>query len=180
MSADTAGESGDDVSPAAKIYQSMASDLLAAEFERRKTLEGRGATLLTASASLVTLIFGLTVVVTGKDHVFANHTAVILLCLALVPFVLSALIALAVQTYGFKYQVIDRKSLDKLAETHEFWVRSADYAVRDDVSQQVKTISTLRGGNDTMAALVLVSLAFEVLATILLSISVGLELYTRL
>lgn len=54
------------VSPAGKVWQSMVSDLLAAEFDRRKTLAGRGATLLTASASLVTLIFGLTVIVTGK------------------------------------------------------------------------------------------------------------------
>ncbi|MGB9248453.1 MAG: hypothetical protein WCC28_01530 [Mycobacterium sp.] len=82
---------------------STVSDLLAAEFDRRKTLEGRGAALMTASVCLVTLIFALTVILTGKDHVFANRYAVYFLLAALVSFVISAVIAIMVQTRGFNY-----------------------------------------------------------------------------
>jgi hypothetical protein len=70
------GDYVDPISPAGAVYQAMVDSLLKAEYERRKTLEGRGATLLTASASMLTLIFALTVFVTGKDHVFANRCAV--------------------------------------------------------------------------------------------------------
>jgi len=44
-----------DVSPAGKIYQAMVKDLLAAEYDRRTKIEGRGSTIVTASASLLTL-----------------------------------------------------------------------------------------------------------------------------
>jgi hypothetical protein len=173
-------DSGDDASPTVKVYQAMFSALLAGEFDRRKTLGGRGATLMTASATLVTLIFGLTVIVTGKDHVFANHAAVIFLCGSIGPFALSALFALVVQVYGFPYQVIDRDDLDRLRTDEDFWARSVDHAVRDDVSQQIKTICSLRRGNDKMAVLVRISLLFEFIAILALSAAVGFELYARL
>ncbi len=181
MSAEASTGDPDPVAPAGKVWQSMVSDLLAAEFDRRKTLEGRGATLLTASVSLVTLIFGLTVIVTGKDHVFANRYAVFTLLAALVAFVISAVIAIVVQTRGFDYDVVKRKSLKQLTDPNApFWAKSADDAVRADVSQHVKTICSLRDGNDTMATRVTWSLRFQLLAIVLLSVSVGLELHARI
>jgi hypothetical protein len=106
----------DPVSGAGKVWQAMVSDLLADEFDRRKTLEGRGATLMTASVSLVTLIFALTVILTGKDHVFANRYAVYFLLAALISFVISAVIAIVVQTRGFNYDVIKRQTLERLTD----------------------------------------------------------------
>ena len=174
------GATGDGVSPAGKIYQPMVGAILAAEADRRKTLERRGGTLLTASTSLVTLIFAVSVIVTGKSFVFANHCAVTALCLALGSFVISAVIAIVVQTHGYPYKVIDGETLMELAGTNEAWAESADYALRRDVSQRVVTICSLRDGNETMAKHVAWSLRFQVLAIGLLSVSVGLELYGRI
>jgi hypothetical protein len=181
LSSDTSPEGLNDASPTAKIYQAMVADLLAAERDRRATLAARGATILTASGTLVALVVALAAIVVGKDHVFVNHTAIVELCKALPFFVLSAVFALVVQTYGFAYQVINRKSLNKLAdETDEMWNRSATFAVRDDVGQQVRTICTLRDGNDKMAMLIMVSLVFEIVAIALLSVAVGFELHARI
>jgi hypothetical protein len=177
---DTSGPSWDYVSAAGKIYQSMVSDLLATELDRRKTLEGRGATLVTTSGSLVTLIFGLTVFVAGKDPVFTNHYALIALCCALLALVISGVLAIVVQTYGFKYDVVDCDSLKKLAGTNEAWAQWPDHAVRADVSQHVKTICSLRNANAKMANLIIASLAVQVLAIFLLALSVGLDLYLKL
>jgi hypothetical protein len=52
-------------------------------------------------------------------------------------------------------------------------------AVRDDISQQVMTIRTMRVANQKTASLVTISLMFQVGAIILLSVSVALELYGR-
>jgi hypothetical protein len=181
MSAEASTGDPDTVSPAGKVWQSMVSDLLVAEFDRRKTLDGRGATLLTASVSLVTLIFGLTVIVTGKDPVFANHYAVLTLLAALVAFVVSAVIAIVVQTRGFSYDVVKCKSLKQLTDPNApFWALSADDAVRHDVSQHVKTICSLRDSNNVKAKLVTASLVFQVLAVFLLSVSLGFDLYPRI
>ncbi|MCH9733456.1 MAG: hypothetical protein K0U78_02720 [Actinomycetia bacterium] len=169
-----------DPSPAGVVYQSMLSELLTAELDRRKTLEARGATLVAASAALVTLIFGLTVIVTGKDHVFVNRHAVLALLAAMALFVISAMIAITVQTYGFKYTVVEPKYLKTLAGTREAWTQTADFAVRIDVGQKAKTIGSLRTGNATMANLITWSLRLQLVAIALLSVSVGLEIYARL
>jgi hypothetical protein len=85
-----------------------------------------------------------------------------------------------VQTRGYPYKVMDRKTLKELAGTNEIWTEPADHALRRDVSQQVVTICSLREGNETMAKHVAWSLRFQVFAIGLLSVSVGLELYGRI
>jgi hypothetical protein len=47
------------------------------QFDRRAKMESRGSTIVTASASLLTVIFGLTVLVTGKNYAFGKllHSA---------------------------------------------------------------------------------------------------------
>jgi hypothetical protein len=168
------------VSPAGRVWQSMAADLLQCEFDRRTAFQSRGAALLAASATLLTLIFGLSVFVTGKDPVFRNGCAVVFLCAALAAFVIAAIFAIIVQARGFDYLAITENSLLKIPAENSFWNQSSDVAVRADVSQKVQMICSLRKGNNTMATLVNVSLWLEVTAITLLSISVGIELYTVL
>ena len=133
---------------------------------------------MTASVSLVTLIFALTVILTGKDHVFTNRYAVYFLLAALVAFVISAVIAIVVQTRGFNYDVIKRQTLKRLTDPNApSWDKSADDAVRADVSQHVKTIGSLRDGNYLMATRLTWSLRAQLAAIILLSVSIALELY---
>lgn len=180
MSAERRADDPNLVSPAGDAWRSMVSDLLACEFDRRQKLEARGGTLLAASSTLLTLIFGLSVLVSGKDHVFVNHWAVVLLIAALLAFVVSAVIAIFVQTYSFKYAIVSCKSLSELAGTDASWAQSADHAVRADVSQRVRTICSLRSGNDAKARLVMWGLSFQVIAISALSVSVALELWSRI
>jgi hypothetical protein len=128
---------------------------------------------------MLTLIFGLTVIITGKDYTFRNHCAVWFLTLALAAFVVAAVIAIFIQTYGFKYTVTSTATLDGLVQDAN-WHRTEDDARRMWVSRQVQTIKSLRHGNNRKAALVIWSLGFEVLAIALLALSVGFELHTRL
>jgi hypothetical protein len=158
----------------------MVADLLQVEFDRRKALEGRGAALLTASATMLTLIFGLTVFVTGKDPVFKNDWALGFLCTALVAFVFAAVFAIFVQARGFDFLAVNERSLLRITAENSFWDQSSDFAVRADVAQKVQMICSLRKGNNRMATLVNVSLWLELTAIGLLSISVGFELYAVL
>jgi hypothetical protein len=162
------------VSSAGTIYQAMVKELLAAEYDRRTKLEGRGSTIVTASASLVTLFLGLTAVVAGKDFVFSNGWVVFALLAALGAFVVSAALGIAVQNYPFPYWTVSPESLQQLTNS-VFWDRPADHAVRDDISQQVTTICTLRDANQKTARLVTISLVVQLIAIVLLSVSVGLD-----
>ncbi|MEU9805596.1 hypothetical protein [Mycobacterium sp. NPDC050853] len=155
----------------------MVSTLLAAEFDRKKTLEAKGATLVASSASVSALVFGLLVIVMGKDRLFSGHCARAALIAALVAFVISASVAIAVQTYGFKYMVIDREYLGKLTDDDEEWGLTADDAARNWVHWQVQTITTLRKNNGIKARLVGFSLVTQGIAIMFLSASAAFELY---
>ncbi|ASX03435.1 hypothetical protein [Mycobacterium intracellulare] len=177
---DAAGEPVDPVSSAGKIYQVITDKLLAAEFDRRKALEGRGAALLTSSGSMLALIFGLTVLITGKDATFKIHCAVYFVIAAMIAFLASAVIAIVVQAHGFEYSVMSDDALKSLARDNTEWGRRADDATRAWVSKQARTICTLRVGNSTKATQVAWSLWFQVSAIGLLTISVCIELFDRL
>ncbi len=167
------------VSPAGKVYQLMVASLLATEFDRKKTLEARGAILVTSSVSLLTLVTGVTVLVMGKEYVFRDHCSFIILLGALLAFIASATCVIFVQTYGFGYTVMDRETLKSL-ENNSNWSRTADDAARNWVHWQVISIGSLRESNGIKANLVVCGLALQVLAIVLLSAAVGLELSSRL
>jgi hypothetical protein len=168
--------SPDGVSAAGSVWRGMAADLLQCEFDRRKAFEGRGAALLTASATLSTLIFGLAILVTGKDPVFKNLCAQCFLGAALAGFIASAVFAILVQARGFDFLAVSEKSLLNLTG-RTMWNQTADYAVRSDVAQKTQMICSLRKGNDRMALWVKVSLWLQLAAIGLLSCSVGIELF---
>ena len=131
----------------------MAAAVVAAELDRKKTLEGRGTTILTTRGSLLTLIFGLTVVVSGKDARFEDPWAVTLLMGSLFAFVVSAVIAIFVAVYGSKYKLADPDFLDSLT-THEMWEENEDQARRIWVRRQINTAINLRKGNNRKVKLV--------------------------
>lgn len=164
------------VNPAGKVFEQLVTAVAAAEFERKKTLEGRGATIVTTSTSLLTLIFALTVIVTGKDHVFESHCAVILLLASLAAFVISAVIAIFIAASGTTYSLTGRDTLERLTANENWEDRTEDDARRMWVNRQVKTIGKLRTGNNRKAKAVTWSLAVQVLAIALLSASVAIEL----
>lgn len=171
-SGDNPGQHG-----AGGIYSAMVGNLVTAEFNRRKSLEARGATIVATATAMLTIIFGLTVIVTGKDYVFSNTCAQFFLGAALTSFVASAVLAIVVQTYGFKYTVIGPETLRSI--TNENWDRSAEDAQRMWIRRQVNTVISLRETNDTRADLVAFSLGCHVAAILLLTASIVFELSSR-
>jgi Enoyl-(Acyl carrier protein) reductase len=148
----------------------------AAEFDRKKTLEGRGTTILTTSGSLLTLIFGLTVVVSGKDAKFENPWAVMFLMGALFAFVVSAVIAIYIAAWGSTYLLASDDMLAGLT-THQWWEMSEDEARRTWVARQVNTARSLRKSNHSKVEWIKRSLIAQVAAVALLSASVAIELW---
>ena len=91
-----------EVTAAGQFYEKAIEAARASEEDRSKALDGRGATIIATSTTMLTLIFGLTVVVTGKSYEFKNHHAILLVSLAMVAYVLASVIALFVQTWGLR------------------------------------------------------------------------------
>lgn len=174
-----AGEPVDPISPAGAIYQAITDKLLAAEFERRKSLEGRAAALVTSSGAVLALIFGLCVLVTGKDLVYSSSLGILFLIASMIAFLTSAVLAIVVQVQGFEYKVMSDDALKSLARDNTEWARRADDATRAWVSKQVSTICSMRAGNTRKQKQVERSLWVQVSAIGLLAASVGAELLGR-
>jgi hypothetical protein len=172
-------DGGDLVSPAGLIFQKMTAALLAAEYTRRDKTEGRGANLVAAGSTFSALVFALIAVIIGKDAVFSNRVAVVLLGAALISFVVSAALGLFVQNAALRFWTVDRNDLGRITED-EFWGMSANEAVKHDIHQQVTTTITLRAINDQKANWATAGLAFQVAAVALLGDSIGLEMGGRI
>ena len=167
-----------EASAAGKIYEQVTAAVVASEFDRKKTLEGRGSTLVTASASLLTLTFGVIFVVTGKDYLFKSGWAVGLLLASLAAFLVSAVIAVFVAVEGTEYAVIADETLDALT-TEDKWNKTEDNARLMWVRRQVDTAKSLRESNNKNVTRVAWSLWIQVLAIALLAGSVVVELSDR-
>jgi len=154
--------------------------MLAAEFDRRKALEARGATLLTSSASLVALIFGLTVLVTGRDALLVNHLAVYGVLASLFAFVAAAIVGIFIQTHLQDYTVVDEETLPSLVKDAAKWRRCPDLALRDSVAEKIRTLSSLRKANGDKAKWVKVGMYIQLAAIAGLVISLVMELFSRL
>ncbi|PYE14065.1 hypothetical protein DFR67_114164 [Williamsia limnetica] len=161
-----------------EVYAKHITERLAAEVERKKTLEGRGTTLVTTSSTLLTIIFALTVFITGKEASFKfnNDVAIWFLLAALLVFVASAVAAIYVQTFAIKYTVTSAQSLRGMVETNH-WNDPADLAQRECAWHDMETTLSIRSANDEKAGYVIGSFVLQVAAIFLLGVSLGIELF---
>jgi len=157
------------------IYAEHVSDLLAAEYDRRKVLEARGDSIIKTSSGLIALIFALTILISGKDYTFTNHWgSVWVLVASLAAFVASATIAIYVQNWGLKYTITGKSTLNKM--TQEFWQLDVDDAKRMCLQRNINTTLSLRDGNDRKVVAAQYSVLLQVAAVVLLSLSLIFEL----
>ncbi|WP_425005769.1 hypothetical protein [Mycolicibacterium sp. S3B2] len=158
-----------------EVYAQHVGGLLEGEYERRKTLEARGGSIITTSAAVIALIFSLTVFISGKDYKYTNHlNSIYILGAALLAFVVSATIAIYVQSWGLKYTITGKKTL--LAMTQGLWDLPSDDAKRMCLQRLVNTTLTMREGNDRKAVAAQYSVIVQVVAVILLGLSLIFEL----
>jgi len=160
------------------IYAEHEGDLLAAEYDRRKVLEARGDSIIKTSSGVIALIFALTIFISGKDYTFTNHWGSVWVIVAsLAAFLASATIAIYLQSWGLKYTITGKSTLDKM--TQEFWHLDAENAERMCLQRNINTTLSLRDGNDRKASAAQYSVMLQVVAVVLLSVSLVFELTGR-
>lgn len=170
----------DGISPSAKVYQAMVDKLLTAAYDRRTKMETRGSTIVTANSALLTLVFGLTVVVTGKDYKLSSGFAVAALLLSLLAFVVSAVLGIWVQSKAIGYTTTDPAALKGLVSRRNFWDDSVEQAVREATDQQINTIASLDEANKRKDKWVTGSLRAQLAAICFLVVAICFELAARM
>lgn len=131
---------------------------LKAEHERRTSLDSRAAAVTTTSSAFIALAGALTVLVTGKDYAFSDGGARGVM-LSAASLLLAALIA-CVAAASRRYEVTKGQTLEKMFTEH--WTDTEVTARFTSGWLNVKTIKSLRTGNNRKAGQLIVAHALQV------------------
>jgi hypothetical protein len=126
------------------------------------------------------LVFGLTVVVTGKDYKLTSGLAAVALLLSLVAFVVSAVLGIWVQSKAIAFKTTDPAALKQLVFSDKFWDDPVENAVREDTNQKIDTIESLNAANVKKDKWVTGSLQAQLAAICLLGLAIWFETIARM
>lgn len=155
---------------AGAIYASLVDSQLDEENRRKASFEARGIAVITTSAALVSLLFGILGAVANSDSFELGGASRGFLITSAVLFVAAAVAGLS-SNWPLKYQQVEVDNLRQLT-TQQYWDGEASVASRRVAEVKVEVLSRARGLNRLKGRLLLMGLFVEVLAVLALAISV--------
>jgi hypothetical protein len=138
----------DDAEGGRAVFAELIRELLAAEDERRESLEARGGSVITVSGALVTLLLGLAALATKEKSFTLPEAARDRLSIAVFAFVLAALLSTLLPT---------------------IWDRGTDFALKKATATRLEQLATTQTANDRKARALLGAVAAQVVAVLLLA-----------
>jgi hypothetical protein len=139
------------------------------EDKRRASLETRGVGVITVSGTLVTLLFGISAVVTKNSTFVAPHFVKLRLGWALAFFALSSVIAIGT-TIPLATQLVDAARLDP--ELRQLWDGPVDHARKRITGTLVADLASAQRVNTIKSLLLISAVVAQVIAVLLLAWSV--------
>jgi hypothetical protein len=142
-------------------FPDFVKDLLAVEDKRRDSLEARGSSMITVSASLVTLLVALGAFVTDRRGFKLPDAARPPLSVAVVAFVVAAVLGIA--TYiPQPARMTDPVALSGLLP--KYWSKGDDFAQKKIAVTRLEQLAALQKANDWKARALLAAVAVQLVA----------------
>ena len=155
-----------------ETYAKFVEAELKAEMERRASLDARGLAIVTSSSALITLMFSLSVLLTGKDHeVLGDGKGWVVA--SLICFIVAGLLGILANR-AREYEVTHESTLYEMLGAH--WTDDEVDARNVCATRHVATIESLRRGNESKAEQITLALVFQVAAIALLVVALMGEL----
>jgi hypothetical protein len=154
---------------AGAVYAALVDEQLQEENRRKASFEARGLAVITTSAALVSLLFGLTGVVTQSDSFELGGTPRSFLILSAALFVAAAVLGLS-SNWPLKYQQVEIDNLRQLT-SEQYWDGEGSVARRRVAEVRVNILARSRSLNLLKGKLLLAAILVEVLAVLALAIS---------
>ena len=158
--ADTAGE----------VFADFVKDQLEQEDKRRASLETRGVGVITVSGTLVTLLFGISAIVTKNAAFTAPADVRLRLGWALLAFAVSSVIAIGT-TMPLATQIVDAARLGP--EIQHRWDGTLDAAQKKITGTRVADLASAQRINTIKSLLLMSAVTAQVAAVLLLAWSVS-------
>lgn len=156
-------------------YSAFVEAELKFEYERRASLDARGAAIVTTSGGLVTLLTGLAALALGKDMTVTG-LARFLVVLALLAFVSAGVAGIRANRLR-NYEVTSATTLDHML-SNPHWKDSETTARNVCAKRNVITIRTLRNGNNKKADQITHALGLQVVAIALFAVALLAQVST--
>jgi hypothetical protein len=151
------------------VYASFIETQLQREFERRDKVDARAATVVGASG-LVAIAAATVAVLRGNSFTLHGAAAAALI-VALLAFLISAALATSA-TFAWKYDVAEPETLQRMLDDH--WSDPEASARRDCATVNIRTVTSLRKGNNRKVNFFVAALAAHVVAIAFLAAAVCL------
>lgn len=149
------------------IYADFVKSLLDAEDSRKSSLEQRGIGMITASGTLVTLLFGLTAAITSAKSFTFPSAARGWLTAAAILFVLAAFAGIAVNTPLFYGKIVVEQPALRSA-----WDDDAPDARAAVTGVRLKRLHAAQSVNSAKAWILIVGALLELAATAMLTVGI--------
>lgn len=156
------------------MYGPLIQSQLVEEASRKTSFEQRGIAVITTSGVLVSVLFGLSAVVTESDAFVLSKPARNCLVLSLTFFILAA-VAGIISNWPLRYFQLEVSDLKRFIEPR-IWSGSSETAARRIAEAQVVVLDRARRLNLRKGHALLAGIIFEVAAVIALSVAVALIL----
>jgi hypothetical protein len=158
----------------ASVYGAYVAAQVASQEERKRSFEQRGLAVITTSGVLVSLLFGLTAVLTGAAGYHLPHASRGWILAALACFVLAAIAAI-LTNLPLNYSGVTADALKKKIVEH--WGDSAAEAEREIALTNVKVIRRAKHRNKLKGQALVFAIAAEIAAVLCLAVAVAVILY---
>jgi hypothetical protein len=143
------------------VFPNFVNDLLTVEDKRRDSLEARGSSMITASATMVTLLVALGAFVTDRDDFQLPEGTKAPLSVAVVAFVVAAVLGTA--TYiPQPARMTDPVALSRLLP--EYWSKGPDFAQKKITVTRLDQLASLQKANDRKAWALLAAVVAQLVA----------------
>lgn len=155
---------------AGEVFADFVKDQLEQEDKRRASLETRGVGVITVSGTLVTLLFGISAVVTKNAAFTAPAEVRQRLSWALLAFAVSSVIAIGT-TMPLATQIVDATRLGP--EIQHRWGSTLDAAQKKITGTRVADLTSAQRVNTIKSLLLMTAVSAQVVAVLLLAWSVS-------
>jgi len=159
----------------AAVYASYVAAQVARQEERKGSFEQRGLAVITTSGVLVSLLFGLTAVLTGAADYHLPDGSRGWILAALVCFVVAAIAGL-LTNLPLKYSGVTGDALKDVIEKR--WGDSCTAAEREVALTELKVLRQAKKRNWLKGRSLVIAIGAEIIAVLCLAVAVAKILYT--
>jgi hypothetical protein len=146
---------------AGEHYVELIKEQLQAEETRKQSLEQRGVLVITAAASLSTLLLGLTGLITSIRGLALPPGAAYSIAASIGLFLIAAVVGILINR-PTKYRGTDESSLRRIVDDEEYWGAAEVIGMRRTSENRLDMLEGARGSNDKKARLLTLGLSLEV------------------